>query len=283
MRRAFADAGVDLIGAGIRQVRRVDLEHFGPVLGERAGAGRPGEHAREIEHAHACQRPRAGRQRLRRRIADAQDFEQGLRPDGGRVRMLRPFARAARESGAASGGVDRVLQFESVPVRACAHCRLAFVRGAQHFHRGVAMMGKIAVDADPAAVAHRVKAAQRIARPVRRFAVDLQIARAAQRSGRRAGIDGDRLPPSRAQAPQFRRRIAGRRDGGRPRCGDPIGRRKHRIVPGDPDLPGLRRGQPGQCYQFAQGVLRHERIPRIDLPQVHIPSRRGRNSDSPGQ
>ena len=132
MRRAFADAGVEFEGAGIRQVRRADLEHVGPVLGERARAGRSGEHAREIEHAHARERPRAGRQRLRRRIADAQDFEQGLRRHRGRVRMQRPFARAARESGAAAGGVDRILQFESVPGRARAHRRLALRRRAQH-------------------------------------------------------------------------------------------------------------------------------------------------------
>src|SRR5581483_4890513 len=47
-RRAFAEAGVDLDVAGLRQMRSGDLEHLGTVLGERSRAGGPGQDARQI-------------------------------------------------------------------------------------------------------------------------------------------------------------------------------------------------------------------------------------------
>ena len=60
-RGALADAGVELDQARVGQVRGADLQHVGAVLGEAARAGRAGEHARQVEHADAGERPRRRR------------------------------------------------------------------------------------------------------------------------------------------------------------------------------------------------------------------------------
>ena len=48
-----------------RKRRRRDAQHVGAVRGERAAADRPRDHARQVEHAHARERPRAGAERAR--------------------------------------------------------------------------------------------------------------------------------------------------------------------------------------------------------------------------
>src|SRR5262249_17753102 len=53
VRRELAVAGVVLLVPEVRQMRRGDLQDVGTVLGERARARRPGEHASEIEHTDA--------------------------------------------------------------------------------------------------------------------------------------------------------------------------------------------------------------------------------------
>ena len=51
MRRQFAVPGVEFLVADIGQMRPGDLQDIGAVLGQCAGAGRTGQHARQIEHA----------------------------------------------------------------------------------------------------------------------------------------------------------------------------------------------------------------------------------------
>ena len=53
MGRELAVPGVPFLVAEVGQMRGRDLQHVGAVLGEGAGAGRPGEHAREVEDANA--------------------------------------------------------------------------------------------------------------------------------------------------------------------------------------------------------------------------------------
>ena len=62
-RLAQVDPGAALAVSGVHQdfglvgqVRRRDVQHLGAVLRQHAAAGRAGQHAREIEHAHAAQR-----------------------------------------------------------------------------------------------------------------------------------------------------------------------------------------------------------------------------------
>ena len=94
-----------------------DLQHVGAVLGERARARRPGDDAREIEHADARQRPIAFRQRLRRRVADLDDLHQRQRRDRLALRMLRPLFHRAHHAAGAFRGDDRFLELERVPLR----------------------------------------------------------------------------------------------------------------------------------------------------------------------
>ena len=53
MRRQLAVPGVEFLIAEVRQMRPGDLQHVRAVFRERARAGRAGQHARQIEHAHA--------------------------------------------------------------------------------------------------------------------------------------------------------------------------------------------------------------------------------------
>ena len=212
-------------------MRGADLEHVGAVLGEAARTGRTGEDAREVEHAHAGERPRARRQRLGRRVADALDLEQRLQGDRPGVRMRRPVRLRPGVAGAAAAGVDRVLERDAVPRAARLLGRGAILPGAEDAEGGAAVIDEVAMDADPA-IAHRVEPAQRI--PDRwRLAVDAEIARAAQGRGGRAQIHRDALGTSAAQLPQ---RVGGEPDRGeRCRAGGPdeVARAQNRIRAAD--------------------------------------------------
>src|SRR5687767_6389159 len=110
--------------------------------------------------------------------------------------MLIPALTRADEPGAAAGDVDGVLKLFPLPRAARLLRARAIVAGAKHAHRGVAMVRKIAVDADPA-VAQGIEAAERVPGRRRRLAVHAQIARAAQRDGGGARVDANLLGRSR--------------------------------------------------------------------------------------
>ena len=77
VRLQLADPGIEVRRRPqVGQVLARHPQHVGAVLGERARAGRSRQHAREIEHAHARERPVPRGQRPRRRIADLHDLEQ---------------------------------------------------------------------------------------------------------------------------------------------------------------------------------------------------------------
>ena len=84
-------AGVEFLVAEVGKMRAGDLQDVRAMLGQRAGAGRAGEHARQVEHADTGKRAVAGWQFLRRAVADPHDLHQRQCRDGGRLRMPRPF------------------------------------------------------------------------------------------------------------------------------------------------------------------------------------------------
>ncbi len=180
------------------------------MLGERAGASRPGKHASQVQHPHRGERPQTNGEWFWFCFTNFPDLKQRLHRHSRRLRMLRPFGGVARQARAAPGGVDRV--FERGPVPGAARCLgggtvwHAASRHAEHSHRGVAMVRKIAVDADPAPALHGVVAAQRIPGGLRRLAVDPEVVRTAQRSGGGPHIDCHVLQPARFQAPEIRHR-----------------------------------------------------------------------------
>ena len=134
------------------------------MLGQRARAGGAGQHARQVQHAHAGQRPVARRQRFRRRVADADDLQQRQRGDGGGLRMLRPLRVRAHHAAGALGGDDRLLQVQRVPVSHCLATAARSSAHAQHAQRGGAMVGEVAVQVAPAAILGGIDAHDRIAR-----------------------------------------------------------------------------------------------------------------------
>ena len=201
MRRQLAVAGVEFLVAEIGQMRRGDLQHVRAVLGQRARAGRAGEHARQVEHADARERPIAGRQRLRRAVADPHDLHQRQRGDGGGLRMLRPFRLRPHHAAGALGGDDRLLQVGGVPVQHRARHRIAILRHAEHAERGGAMVGEVAVQVAPAAILGGIDAHDRVA-PGRDLAVaQLHVVAAAQRCGGLAHIDRHGLAAARCATP----------------------------------------------------------------------------------
>ena len=163
MRRQFAVAGVVFLVADVRQVRRGDLQDVGAVLGQRAGAGRPGEHARQVEHADARQRPVAFGELFRRAVADLDDLHQRQRGDRRGLRMLRPFVHAAHHAAGALGGDDRLLELERIPLRHRLAHRLAILRHAEDAQGGGAVVREIGVDVAPAPVLRRIDAHDRVA------------------------------------------------------------------------------------------------------------------------
>ena len=203
-------------------MRGRDLHHVGAVLGQRAGAGRPGKHAREVEHADAVQRAIAGRQRLGRTVADADDLHQRQRRDGGRLRMACPFGVAAHHAAGALGGDDRLLEIGGVPARHGARHRLALLCHAEHAERGGTMVGEIAMQIAPPSVAGRIDAHDAVARVRKRTVAELHVGPAAQRRRRLPQVDRHRLAPPGPVFPQGGGREPRRRPGSRRRpcrCG----------------------------------------------------------------
>ena len=228
------------------------------MLGQGAGAGRPGQDARQVEHPDARQRPIAVGQRLRRAVADLDDLHQRQRGDGGGLRVLGPFVHGAHHAAGALGGDDRLLELERVPLRHRLAHRLAIFRHAEHAEGGGAMVREIAVEIAPAAVLGRIDAHDRVALGRHGRAVHLHVVPAAERGGRLARIDRDLLATPGAQLPQIGDGEADRRERGGTGLADAERRRQDRIgAAGDLDRAGALLGPAGDRQQRAQSIIGH--------------------------
>ena len=156
--RELAAPVVDHQRHHLRQVRGGDQQHVGAMRRERAPAHRSRDHAREVEHAHARQRPVARRQRLRRRIADLLDREYRQR-----ARRRGPGACASHsanervmrgdQSGFRRGGLERL----ALPAVERALHRFARIVAAEQLQHAVAVMREIGVQPHPAPVAAAIE------------------------------------------------------------------------------------------------------------------------------
>ena len=182
---------------------------------------------------------------------------QRMRGDRRSLRMQRPFLAGPHQPGASARRVDCVFERKALPRCARLHRRLAIRRRAEHLERGFAVVGEIAVDAHPPAIAHRVEAGESIPGRRQRLAVDPHVARAAQRSGGRTGVDRHLLGAFAAQGPQVARGEARCRERGRAGRGEAVARREHRVVAGDLHLAGLRRRETGERDQVVERGRRH--------------------------
>ena len=212
---ALAVAGVHQDLGLVGQVRGSDMQDIGAVLGQHAAAGRAGQHAREIEGAHAAQRTLAFRQWPRRRLADLDDVDQRQLGDGDAVRMGVPFLAAAHQPADAAAVGDRLLDGEPVPLGDSLGQRLARLGlGAGDAQGAGAMMRMVGVQEHDAPVARRVVSGQRIPRH-RLLAVLQHVGVGAQRRRRGMAIDRHAL---RLAGPLA---ATGRRPRGRPRPAPP--------------------------------------------------------------
>ena len=264
MRRELAVAGVVFLVAEIRQMRAGDLQHVGAVLGQRAGAGRPGEDARQVEHPDAGERPVALGQRFRRASPILTISISGSEAIAAACGCLAHSSMRAHHAARALGGDDRLLELERVPLRHRLAHRVAILRNAEHAQRGGAMVREIAVDIAPAAVLRRIDAHHRVALGRHRRAVHLQVMAAAQRRG---GVARYRpRPPAApgAQLPQIGDREPGRGERGGARLADPERRRQYRIgAAGDLDAPARVLGPAGDRQDGAQRFIDHVWIPGL--------------------
>ena len=149
--------------------------------------------------------------------------------------------------------MDRILERESVPAAARLLGGGAILRGAEDAESRGAVIGEIAVDADPA-VAHRVEPAQRVPH-LRRLAVDAEVARAAQRRGGRAHVHRDALGTPAAQLPQLRGGEAERSERGGAGGADAVARPHHRVRTAD--VRRARRTEVRGLEDLAQRGERH--------------------------
>ena len=158
MGRELAVAGVVLLADDAGQMRPGDLQDVRAVLREGACAGRAGEDPRQVEHAHARQRPIAVRELLPRTVADLDDLDQWQRGDSSGLRVLGQFVHRAHHAPSAVRGDDRLLKLEGVPLcDGFAYC-LAIFRHAEYAEGGGTMVREVAVDVAPAAVLGRIDA-----------------------------------------------------------------------------------------------------------------------------
>ena len=181
----------------------------------------------------------AAAKRCRRRVADPLDGEQRQVRDRAALRMAIPFversARGDDEARLGGGGFQRL----ALPaVKRALHGGF-IVRALQQRQQAAAMMRQIGVQPHPAAVAAAIKPGDVVVIFLVRFAVDLQIALAAEFDGRMAHVDADVLPLAGAQPPQ----ICGRQRGS-----------------GNRRLRGSSGGEGGGQYRLAAGeadVVQH--------------------------
>ena len=198
------------------------------------------------------ERPIALRQRLRRRIADLDDFEQRQFRDGVHLRQLQPLLFAAHEACATACFDDRVLEFEPVPLRDRFFDIRLHRRRARYLEVDVAQVEKIAVQVHPAAVFQLIEAGDLLGIFGRTLAVDFQIARAAHRRRRRAPFDAHALLPACFQLPQLGGGEPGRRNHRGAWRDDLVTRRKHRIAARDLDRIRGRCRQAGDLHELLQ-------------------------------
>src|SRR6202049_1889656 len=186
-------------------MRRRDEQYVCSVRGERTAAHRTRDDSREIQDAHAAQRARRDRKRLRRRVADTLDREHWQRGHRYPLRVVVPFLEGPLRRDHESRLGCSLFKLLRAPVkqRLLYGC-LVVVAGEQRQHT-VAVMREIGVQTNPAAIAAAVYPSDLVPNVGRRLPVNTEIALATELDGRMAHVDRDELMPSAAQVPQLGR------------------------------------------------------------------------------
>ena len=257
----LAAAHVDVEVRQPRQMRRGDAHHVGAVGRERAPAHRAGDDARQIEHAHARERPlRVAGEPCDGRLADLLDLDQRQRRHRLALRMRGPLGGRSQhgrdQPGPGGGRLERL----RLPLEEGGLHRLAFVGAAQQLQHAVAVMREVGVQPHAAVVAGAVDAGDPVPGRSRRLAVEARVALAAELDGGLAHVDADALRPAGALAPDLGRGQTGGGDGGLRRGADPEGRGQGRVGAAERDAGERRRIAAGGKPEVLQRLLGRGRL-----------------------
>jgi hypothetical protein len=193
---------------------------------------------------------------LRRRIADFDDLEQRQACYRVHLRQRAPFLLAAHEAAGPARVDDRLLELEPIPCCDGGRYRVLFRRSSEDREVAVAQVEEVAVQIHPPAVAQPVEAGDLLGIFGRPLAVDLEIARAAQRRSGCARVHAHALAPAGFQSPKIGCGQSCRRDRGGARSGDPVARGKNRIGPRNLNRAGGGRGKVGKLDELGQRRIR---------------------------
>ena len=147
--------------------------------------------------------------RLWRGLADLCDRDQWQSGERLGVRRCRPLVMGAHEGDDAAAGIGRGLERLAVPLHQRGLNRVTLRLAVQHLADGVAVMGKIGVQAHEA-IAGLVDTGDRVPGRRRRLAVDAQITFAPAFDHGMAHVDRNVLRLAAAHFPDLGRREAGR-------------------------------------------------------------------------
>ena len=272
MTRALPGIGVDHERLDRRLLRRAHVQHVGAVFGERACAGGTGEHAREIEHAHTAERPRArlrsrrARERLGIGVADSQHLDERRARERDALRMRAPFLGAAQARAAEAAFGERVLERLRVPGRDRGGDRVASVGAGEQRERSFVQSREAAVQVDPA-VARAVKRRAGAGVAWKRGTRGAQQQERQQRRGSRARVDLDALRRTSARAPEVCRDGGLRAEHRGSRLADAKARREDRVGARHLQRVGGR-GAPERVEEFAGPAGRRRCVHRATLSRA---------------
>jgi hypothetical protein len=181
--------------------------------------------------------------------------------------MVGPLGRRAQHGGNQPGLGNRRFKALGLPLPQRGGDGVAVIGHAQELEDAVAMVRKVGMQANLAAIARVIDAGDFVPGRPGRLIVEAHIALAAELDRGMAHIDVQRLPATAALAPELGGGEPGGRDGGLRNGADAKRRRQRRLATGqDHILQGLRAAA-GVPPQLGQNVHRLSRPYRLASPQ----------------
>ena len=237
---AFAEAGVEDMHELVELMRGADMEHVGALLRQHAARHGSGEHMREVEHAHAAQGPRGGREGFGRAVADLLDLDGRTRGEPLALRVGQPFLARARDRADDLALGERFFELVGPPARRGRGERLGRVGAAQKFEKAQHVRhidGRAQdIDAAPILGGEEIRGRGGIAPAIDDVAALPQMVRRGKARHRGlAEIDIDVLAASRALTPDRGDRGALRRERHGACGGEAMAARHRRLLAVDRD------------------------------------------------
>jgi len=209
--RTLAGIGIDDEGLDGRELGTSHVQHFGAVLGESPRAGRSGEHAREIENAHARKwasamlaGARSG-ERLWLCVAEAKNLDYRHLRERDALRMRAPLVAASQLRTAYSPLGERIFKRLRIPRRDGIRDRAGVIVALQKRERPFART-EPSVQMNPSSVTSSIESGRGLRAAVERSALTSLIEERHERCGCGAHVHLDTLRTPAARAPKVGRR-----------------------------------------------------------------------------